>query len=216
MNVLVVEPGMEPYEKEINGLKEMQATVGGLITVNYPFEEPVVIISNDESINMGLPFNRSIEGGYGGIFGTFFVCGLNTESKDENQGYVIEKAILFDNGQGFVLGKHPREGFATWQFTEKEGHRDYYWGHFCNDETAAEKDYADRAADYQHQYGVHEAESSSFHSLTPAQMKHYKQKYHQAEILLAVKGNTPFTLKVDPRPSRPHEQPQHPPKAPGR
>lgn len=28
MNVLVVEPGMAPYEKEVNGLKEMQATVG--------------------------------------------------------------------------------------------------------------------------------------------------------------------------------------------
>lgn len=36
LNVLVVEPGIAPYEKEINGLKEMQATVGGLITVSYP------------------------------------------------------------------------------------------------------------------------------------------------------------------------------------
>ena len=38
MNVLVVEPGMAPYEKEINGLSEMQAVVGGNITVSYPFE----------------------------------------------------------------------------------------------------------------------------------------------------------------------------------
>lgn len=35
MNVLVVEPGMAPYEKEVNGLEEMQATVGGLITASY-------------------------------------------------------------------------------------------------------------------------------------------------------------------------------------
>ena len=76
MNVLVVEPGMAPYEKEVNGLKEMQATVGGLITVIYPYEEQVAIVSNDESILEGMPFNRSVEGGYGGIFGTFFVCGL--------------------------------------------------------------------------------------------------------------------------------------------
>ena len=36
MNVLVVEPGTLPYEKEINGLEEMQKIVGGLITAIYP------------------------------------------------------------------------------------------------------------------------------------------------------------------------------------
>ncbi|MDE6280771.1 MAG: DUF3846 domain-containing protein, partial [Oscillospiraceae bacterium] len=80
MNVLMVEPGMEPYEKKINGLKEMQAAVGGLITFSYPYEEPIAIVSNDESILEGMPFNRSIEGGYGGIFGPFFVCGLTEYS----------------------------------------------------------------------------------------------------------------------------------------
>lgn len=135
MNVLMVEPGMEPYEKEINGLKEMQAAVGGLITFSYPYKEPVAIVSNDESIFEGMPFNRSIEGGYGGIFGPFFVCGLSGEST-------------------------------------------------C--------------------------------SLTPEQVEHFKQKFHHAEILVSVKGNTPITLKVDPRPSSPPDQPRHPPKTPGR
>ena len=32
-----------------------------------------------ESPDNGLPFNRSVEGGYGGVFGTFFVCGLAEE-----------------------------------------------------------------------------------------------------------------------------------------
>ena len=135
MNVLVVEPGMAPYEKEVNGLKEMQATVGGLITVIYPYEEQVAIVSNDESILEGMPFNRSVEGGYGGIFGTFFVCGL---SEDD----------------------------------------------FC--------------------------------SLSPEQMERFKKKFHQAEILIAAKGNTPITLKVDPRPATPPKQPKRPPKTPGR
>lgn len=80
MKVLVVEPGTIPYEKEINGLEEMQATVGGLITAIYPFEERVAIVGNDESLLLGLEFNRSIEGGYGGIFGPFFVCGLAEDS----------------------------------------------------------------------------------------------------------------------------------------
>ena len=135
MNVLVVEPGMAHYEKEVNGLKEMQATVGGLITVIYPYEEQVAIVSNDESILEGMPFNRSVEGGYGGIFGTFFVCGL---SEDD----------------------------------------------FC--------------------------------SLSPEQMERFKKKFHQAEILVGAKGNTPITLKVDPRPATPPEQPKRPPKTPGR
>ena len=34
MNVLVVEPGMAPYEKEINGLRDMQAIVGDTITAS--------------------------------------------------------------------------------------------------------------------------------------------------------------------------------------
>ena len=72
MNVLVVEPGYLPYEKEINGLEEMQATVGGYIQAIYPYEEPVAIVCNEEGILEGLDFNRSVPGGYGGVFGTFF------------------------------------------------------------------------------------------------------------------------------------------------
>ena len=79
MNVLVVEPGFAPYEKEINGLSEMQETVGGLIQAIYPFEDMVAVVCNDEGILLGMPFNRSMEGGYGGVFGTFFVCGLGEE-----------------------------------------------------------------------------------------------------------------------------------------
>lgn len=80
MNVLVVEPNYLPYEKEINGHEEEQALVGGLIDVIYPFDEDVGIVCNDEGILLGLPFNRSVPGGYGGVFGTFFVCGLTEDS----------------------------------------------------------------------------------------------------------------------------------------
>lgn len=44
----------------------------------------------------------------------------------------------------------------TWQFTEEQGRRDYYWGHYYDDGAAAEKDYADRAADYQRRFRVRE------------------------------------------------------------
>ena len=54
----------------------MQKAVGGYIEAYYPFEEEVCIICNEEGLIDGLPFNRSVPGGYGGVFGTFFICGL--------------------------------------------------------------------------------------------------------------------------------------------
>ena len=118
MKVLVVEPGYAPYEKDIEGLEAMQEVVGGLITASYPYEDLVAVVSNDESILLGMPFNRSLEGGYGGVFGSFFVCGLTEDN-------------------------------------------------FC--------------------------------CLTPEQMETYKRKFHPAEILIGIKGDTPITLKVEPR-----------------
>ena len=79
MDVLVVEPGYAPYEKSINGLDEMQATVGGLIQAIYPYEEQVAVVCNEEGLLHGLEFNRSVPGGYGGVVGTFFICGLGEE-----------------------------------------------------------------------------------------------------------------------------------------
>lgn len=130
MNVLVVEPGYAPYEREINDISEMQEIVGGTIDAIYPFEEKVAVVCNDEGVIMNLPFNRSMEGGYGGVFGTFFVCGLGEED---------------------------------------------------------------------------------FISLTPEQMKTYKQKFHKAELLLAIQGNEPITWKVEPQQkSRVPKKPKHP------
>ena len=131
MDVLVVEPGYAPYEKSINGLEEMQATVGGLIQAIYPYEEPVALVCNEEGLLLGLDFNRSVPGGYGGIVGTFFICGLGEED---------------------------------------------------------------------------------FRSLTPQQMEKYRKEYHNAEILLGVRGNEPVTIKVPPkqRPSAPEKKHKSP------
>ena len=81
MTVLVVEPGYAPYEKTIpHDVQAMQEIVGGLITAIYPYEEPVGIVANDEGLLLGMDFNRSVEGGYGGLVGPFFVCGLTEDS----------------------------------------------------------------------------------------------------------------------------------------
>ena len=47
ITVLIVEPGKEPYAKEIDsGLESLQHEVGGYIEAVYPFEEPVAIVCN--------------------------------------------------------------------------------------------------------------------------------------------------------------------------
>lgn len=80
MKVLMVEPGFAPYEKELEGLEQMQTAVGGgLIQPIYPYEERVAIVCNEEGILRGMDFNRSVPGGYGGVFGPFFVCGLTDD-----------------------------------------------------------------------------------------------------------------------------------------
>lgn len=81
MNILVVEPGFIPYEQEINGLSDMEKIVGGPIEAIYPFQEKVAVVCNGNGANEELEFNRTIsERNYGGVFGTFFVCGLGEES----------------------------------------------------------------------------------------------------------------------------------------
>lgn len=84
MNVLVVEPYKEPYEKEIDpGLESLQHEVGGDIEVVYPFDDPIGIICNEEGKLEGLPLNRSLRDEDGEIYdilaGTFLVVGLGEE-----------------------------------------------------------------------------------------------------------------------------------------
>ena len=120
MKVLIVEPGHIPYEKELSGLHDMQAAVGGHIQAIYPFDEPVAVVCNEEGLLMELPFNRSVPGGYGGVFGTFFVC---------------------------------------------------------------------------------DCSGDDFASLSQEQIKKYKQHFYKAEVLIAMNGNEPFTISVQPTPA---------------
>jgi antirestriction protein len=84
MNVLIVEPMKAPYIKDIGeGLEAMQAVVGGSIEAVYPFEDPVVLVCNEEGKLNGMPLNRALRGENGEIYdilaGTFFVAGLGEE-----------------------------------------------------------------------------------------------------------------------------------------
>ena len=92
--MLVVEPGVVPYEKKLNNLAEMQSLVGGYIRAIYPFQEDVAVICNLKARVMRLPFNRSIPGEYGGVFGTFFVCGQRILFFGQSADKTISSAVL--------------------------------------------------------------------------------------------------------------------------
>ena len=73
-----------------------------------------------------------------------------TESGETVQGYEIVRAVEFDNQRGFAIGLNPNavNQFVTWQFTNSNGVRVYYWGKY-NDE------FADAALNYTARVIVH-------------------------------------------------------------
>jgi hypothetical protein len=99
MKVLIVEPLKVPYEKEIDGsLASMQAVVGGLIQLLYPFDDPeLALICNDEGKILGLPYNRALRDEDGRIYdvvaGTFFLCRAPADS--ENLAGLTEGQVKF-------------------------------------------------------------------------------------------------------------------------
>ena len=88
MNVLLVEPNLDPRTIEIDGsLASMQSLVGGLIQAVYPFKDPVALICNDEGKLIGLPQNRPLkhpETGeiYDIVCGPFFLCSAPPDSEN--------------------------------------------------------------------------------------------------------------------------------------
>lgn len=119
MNVLVVEPGYLPYEKEIpdtldsdEHLRALQEIVGGLIEPIYPYHEEVAIVCNEEGLINGLPFNRSVPGGYGGVFGTFFICGLGEEDFCSLPPELMERFKKEFRNSEILLGFDGNEAFT--------------------------------------------------------------------------------------------------------
>ena len=91
---------------------------------------------------------------------------------DKNQGYAILKAVMLENGRGFALGENPTapSPYVTWAcYDDKNGQRQYEWGHYGNDLTAMEKDFADRVQDYQRLFKVKivQIEAPAFTSIIP-------------------------------------------------
>ena len=90
----------------------MQQAVGGHIQAIYPFEEQVGVVCNEEGLINGLPFNRSMPGGYEGVFGNFFVCGLGEEDFCSLTPEQMQKYKKFFHNAEILLGAG-RKGLVT-------------------------------------------------------------------------------------------------------
>ena len=85
MQVVIVEPKKKPMVQDIDsGLESMQKIVGGPIEAVYPFDEPVVLICNEEGKLLNLPLNRALRDDEGTVYdiisGTFFLCAAPPDS----------------------------------------------------------------------------------------------------------------------------------------
>ena len=103
---------------------------------------------------------------------------------EKNAGYEIRESVLFDNGRGFALGENFKapNPFVTWQFTQEDGKRDYYWGHYFNGECEAIGDYNRRVFSYEKQYGVSHTEEAAAVKDFAARSADYQRRYGVQEV----------------------------------
>ena len=76
---------------------------------------------------------------------------------DKNQGYEIIQAVMLENGRGFALGHNPAapSPYVTWAcYDDRDGQRQYEWGHYGSDRAALEQDFAARVQEYRRLYNV--------------------------------------------------------------
>ncbi len=89
----------------------------------------------------------------------FDACIRISTGRDTIQGYEVKDFVLFENRRGVALAENPKavQPFVTWMFTQqKDGRRDYEWGHYYKDGDRARQDFKARADEYQRRFGVRE------------------------------------------------------------
>ncbi len=90
------------------------------------------------------------------------------QASDIVQGYMVKHFVLFDNDRGFAVAENPKapDKFVTWQFTEENGKRDYYWGRYVGSEETAIRNFNDRVNQYKLDYPTLNEVSKSPQTLT--------------------------------------------------
>jgi len=103
VRVLIVEPRKTPRRADIpHTLRDMQQTVGGYIEIVTPFDDPVVLVCDEEGKLKGYELNRAIVG-KDIIAGTFFLAGVEGEDLTDLSDDLVEKyEALFWSPQVFI------------------------------------------------------------------------------------------------------------------
>ena len=103
MRVLIVEPRKAPRRADIpHTLRDMQRTVGGYIEIITPFDDPVVLVCDEEGKLKGYELNRAIAD-KDIIAGTFFLAGIDEEDLSDLPDDLAEKyEALFWYPQVFI------------------------------------------------------------------------------------------------------------------
>lgn len=108
IKVLLVEPGKYPTVVEIGKeLEDLQTAVGGYIEEIAPFEDPVILIMNEEGKINGGPLNRALRDLDGDIYdvvaGPFLVVGVKNEDLSSLTSEQIGKyEKLFHQPETFI------------------------------------------------------------------------------------------------------------------
>ena len=102
LKILIVEPMKAPRRADIpHTLEAMQQVVGGYIEAVYPFDDPVVLVCNEEGKLKGYELNRRVPGDI--IAGTFFLCTLAGEDfTDLSEALMRKYERVFEVPQMFV------------------------------------------------------------------------------------------------------------------
>ena len=103
MKVLIVEPRRRPRRADIpHTLRDMQETVGGYIEIIQPYDDPVVLVCDEEGKLKGYELNRAIVG-KDIIAGTFFLAGIDGEDLTDLSDDLANKyETLFRAPQVFI------------------------------------------------------------------------------------------------------------------
>ena len=92
---------------------------------------------------------------------------MNDKNQKETvHGYEIKRAVTFENNRGFALAENPNasDPFVTWAFTEKDGRREYEWGHYKTNIISATRDYENRINAYFDAYRIPEKDAYKYYS----------------------------------------------------
>ena len=134
LEVLLVKPGEYAKFTEIDaGLSSMQSVVGGYIEALHYFDEPEVLVCNEEGKINGLELNRAIKDEDGKtvdiVAGTFFICGegdenfisLPSEHRDKFEKMFKQPEAFLKMGKGIMaIPIEPKKDAATKHAKPKE------------------------------------------------------------------------------------------------